>query len=288
MEKLQSGYLYKSPMSGPQVMKSWKQRFFTLLKMSDDVHHLKYYEHEKTDKPLGSIDMSEVLLVLFCPESHSMWGWIHKHFGRPASCVLLLKTADRDYFLIGDNSTEMDGWCKSLLKTLRHQPTREVLSEMPQGARCNKEELDGHLEMAAVEFPPVSEGGSLLASVAKALQELDSPDRSQSQANNETDNPSFVFLCLCKTSELLTPVEVDVRVSKDNLKRHLSLTEEEKACCNETADILLMGDEILAINDINVDNTQDVEKYLCKLQKNEVKVTVRRLSQNTEDIISYH
>ncbi|XP_041939556.1 pleckstrin homology domain-containing family S member 1-like isoform X2 [Alosa sapidissima] len=275
MEKLQSGYMYKSPMSGPQVMKSWKRRFFTLLKMSDNVHHLKYYEHDKTDKPLGSMDMSEVLLVLFCPESHNMWGWIHKNFGRPASCVLLLKTADRDYFLIGDNSTEMDDWYKILLKTQRHQPTREVMSEKCE--KCDKkEELDGYMEMAVVEFPPVSAEGGVLASVAQALQELDRPDHSESQAKKETDNPS----------ELLTPVEMDVCVSKDNLKRHLSLTEEEKACCNETADILLVGDEILAINDINVDNSQEVEKYLSKLQKNEVKVTVRRLSQNTEDVIS--
>lgn len=40
--------------------------------------------------------------------------------------------------------------------------------------------------------------------------------------------------------------------------------------CSETASTLLMGDEIIAINDINVESVQELERCLGKVQKNEV------------------
>lgn len=40
--------------------------------------------------------------------------------------------------------------------------------------------------------------------------------------------------------------------------------------CSETANTLLIGDQIIAINDINVETMEEQEKSLSKLQKNEV------------------
>ncbi|KAL2078021.1 hypothetical protein ACEWY4_025706 [Coilia grayii] len=280
VEKVHSGYLRKSPFSGNQgAMKSWKRRFFELLKTSEDVFHLKYYEsEERRDKALGTIDMSQVLLVLFCPENHTKWASIHKNFGCTPSCVLILKTVDRDFFLIGENSTEMDIWYKSL--TLKQQGTQK------NSAGCEKndknKDTDGYIEMAALEIPLPAPGGSLLASFSQALQELDEEEESEPQSEDKDSKPD-------DQSELLSPVEIEVCVSKDNLQRHLSLTEEEiqprpmVASWTETSTTLLTGDKILAINDIRVDSTQEIEKYLTKVQKDEVKVTVRRLSKDMED-----
>ena len=41
----------------------WKWKFFALLRMSEDVYHLKDYESEGKDKPVGTIDMSDYILL---------------------------------------------------------------------------------------------------------------------------------------------------------------------------------------------------------------------------------
>lgn len=47
------------------IQKTWKWRFFILVKIRDDAYHLRYYERkEKKDKPLGTIDMSEYAHLL--------------------------------------------------------------------------------------------------------------------------------------------------------------------------------------------------------------------------------
>ncbi|XP_062381547.1 uncharacterized protein LOC134069577 isoform X2 [Sardina pilchardus] len=50
-----------------------------------------------------------------------MWGCIHKMFRCPASCVLLLRTNSRDYFLVGENSWETNGWSDVLYNVLQGQ-----------------------------------------------------------------------------------------------------------------------------------------------------------------------
>jgi len=89
-EQICSGYLYKSPpenlfksqvcfsKGAEQVLlsingrlplpislmlyflqKSWKRRFFVLLKYSNNIFQLKYYKNEEKNKPLGDIDLSK-------------------------------------------------------------------------------------------------------------------------------------------------------------------------------------------------------------------------------------
>ncbi|XP_062381538.1 uncharacterized protein LOC134069573 [Sardina pilchardus] len=124
-EEVRSGYLYKSPPPIPLIsmksQKSWKRRFFVLFKTSEGVYTLKYFRSEKKNKALGEIDLSEINTLLFCPESPSMWGCIHKMFRCPASCVLLLRTNSRDYFLVGENSWDTNGWFDALYNILQGQ-----------------------------------------------------------------------------------------------------------------------------------------------------------------------
>ncbi len=41
------------------LQKSWKRRFFVLLKYRDNTCQLKYYKNEEKNKPLGDIDLSK-------------------------------------------------------------------------------------------------------------------------------------------------------------------------------------------------------------------------------------
>ncbi|XP_062381542.1 pleckstrin homology domain-containing family S member 1-like isoform X2 [Sardina pilchardus] len=124
-EELRSGYLYKSPPPIPLIsmksQKSWKRRFFVLFKMSEGVYTLKYFRSEERNKALGEIELLEITTLLLCPESHSMWGRIHKMFRCPASCVLLLRANNQDYFLVGENSWETNGWFDALYNILQGQ-----------------------------------------------------------------------------------------------------------------------------------------------------------------------
>ncbi|XP_039520954.1 pleckstrin homology domain-containing family S member 1-like isoform X2 [Pimephales promelas] len=123
LEEVYTGYLHKSP-GQPALLKtfkSWKRRFFVLSKTDEDDYHLTYYtNNEKRDKPVGEINLSKITLMFTGLETHPMRDWIQKHFKCPPSSVLFLRVEDdththsRDYFLIGENSDDVDGWCKAL------------------------------------------------------------------------------------------------------------------------------------------------------------------------------
>ncbi|KAI7797018.1 hypothetical protein IRJ41_011279 [Triplophysa rosa] len=70
-----------------------------------------YRNHEKKGKPVGEIDLSKVILICTCPEKHQM-----SDFKCSSASVMFLRVEDfmpksaRGYFLIGENSEEVDGW----------------------------------------------------------------------------------------------------------------------------------------------------------------------------------
>ncbi|XP_063077538.1 pleckstrin homology domain-containing family S member 1, partial [Engraulis encrasicolus] len=99
--------------------RSWTRRYFVLSKTSEETWTLKYFKNEKKERALGKILVSDISMLMFCPESHSTFGLIHEHFRCPSACVLLLRAKGRDYFLVGENSWETDGWFNALYSVLR-------------------------------------------------------------------------------------------------------------------------------------------------------------------------
>ncbi|XP_053495021.1 pleckstrin homology domain-containing family S member 1-like [Ictalurus furcatus] len=124
-EEIYAGYLYKSPQASLfKLQKSWKRRYFVLLKKSKTTSHLKYFKSEemKRGESLGTIDLSRVSLMFLNPESHSMWKWVHENFRCSPSNVLFMKVADREYFLIGETSLEIERWFKALYDAMSNRP----------------------------------------------------------------------------------------------------------------------------------------------------------------------
>ncbi len=63
------------------LQKSWKRRFFVLLKYRDNKCQLKYYKNEEKNKPLGDIDLSTYVQYLHSALFISNW----------TSCIISLK-----------------------------------------------------------------------------------------------------------------------------------------------------------------------------------------------------
>ncbi|XP_067226448.1 pleckstrin homology domain-containing family S member 1 [Chanodichthys erythropterus] len=163
-EQTCSGYLYKSPPENQfKTQKSWKRRFFVLLKYSNNTCLLKYYKNEEMNKQLGDIDLSKVTFMFLNPEMHKMWDWIHNNFRCSSSCVMFIKVPDRDYFLIGENSWEMEKWFKALYDILNNRPHRLLdpktfglnknIRELPQPEKDEQKAGWGHSKYVTHELP---------------------------------------------------------------------------------------------------------------------------------------
>ncbi|XP_060795918.1 pleckstrin homology domain-containing family S member 1-like isoform X2 [Neoarius graeffei] len=120
-EVVRCGYMYKSPSQNllSRSLKSWKRRFFVLSKMPINHYELKFFKDEsRREKPLGQIQLYQVSLFFRHADSHPIWPWIQRNFRCSASCVLYMRVQEREYFLIGENSCEMDSWFDAIFKAL--------------------------------------------------------------------------------------------------------------------------------------------------------------------------
>lgn len=84
--------------------------------------------------------------------------------------------------------------------------------------------------------------------------------------------------------DTITPEERDLVIKQADLKKHLTLIEVDGKPTvagwtgqPQTVCLFHKGDQILAINDLHTGSVEELNMYLSKCLKNEVKVTILRL-----------
>ncbi|KAA0725073.1 Pleckstrin -like proteiny domain-containing family S member 1 [Triplophysa tibetana] len=234
--------VYVSPVDYKSDQKSWKKRFFVLSKTGEKYHLSYYRNHEKK----GKIDLSRVSKIDICPENHQMWNWIQENFKCSSASVLLLRVEDfmpkraRDYFLIGENSDEVDQWHKELLKvTQTSENTVQITDDSLQQKTRSDDDSD---DMEEQPDTPVRISDYIdMASVETADAVDSSQDLCNEEHNKDKDSPM-------------------PRVSE----------------CKHTESLFHKGDQILAFNDVLIDSVEEIEKFTRRLSKDEGKAWKRR------------
>ncbi|XP_043108988.1 pleckstrin homology domain-containing family S member 1-like [Puntigrus tetrazona] len=352
VEELYTGYLLKSPAQSALTKNtlsqiSWKRRFFVLSKTIEDSYQLTYHvNNERRDKPLGEIDISKISLLFTGPETHQKWDWIQKNFKCSPSSVLFLKVEDdtikhsREYFLIGENSADVEGWLSALVKVIKTQKSRNTLQE--NRFRSASEPVQNPEEKAEDESDDRRSAPELMLTYPSPYSHYDYPrklsepplpvelkvdedeyDEDEMQDESAEDNEYMPMASLqralgvdkqetditCKQKnasinghkssvcsgaidqdedddcnwKMHVHVEKEICVSQNDLKNSLILTQAEgKPCvsdCRMLQDSCLFhkGDQILAFNDLLIDTVEEIQTYVRRLSKDEVKLTIRRL-----------
>uniref|UniRef100_A0A8C1E930 Uncharacterized protein n=1 Tax=Cyprinus carpio carpio TaxID=630221 RepID=A0A8C1E930_CYPCA len=312
VEELYTGYLLKSPAQPALTknIKSWKRRCFVLSKTREDFYQLTYDANNETKE----IDLSKISLLFIGPEAHQKWDWIQKNFKCSPSSVLFLKVEDdtlkhsRDYFLIGENRFFHESHIFKLAHMLyfflqdnrfrsASEPVKSLepkVEDQPDDRRSAPElMLTYPSPYSHYDYPrKLSEPQVPVTLKNPVIEHKDEKDEMQDESAEDSSeymcmaslNSALCIKCIFLfCSETNTHVEKEICVSQSDLKNSLILTQEEgKPCvsdCQMIQNLSLFhkGDQILAFNDLLIDTVEEIQMYLRRLSKDEVKLTIRRL-----------
>ncbi|XP_077056757.1 pleckstrin homology domain-containing family S member 1 isoform X2 [Siphateles boraxobius] len=297
-DEVYSGYLCKSPPSGQiKMKKAWKRRFFVLSKTEDSSHELKYYKTTERDSYIKSILVSTITLLYMRPESHSAFEWICKNFRCSSSSVLFMKAEDpkekvqREYLFIGDTSEEVVRWFNALSGVVKN-----IKSESQNEPQIKAESNSSDQNLCDTEETKVDSRPPLHPRKKSASKVVNTQHGPCSQPSKNSPSATEVYEETKKeetldedskedmsSSETHIIVEKEIHVQRCELNSLIFAEEMGKPCVSECPPIqnsclFQKGDQILAVNDLLTDTVEEMHRYLKRLSKDEVKLTIRRLS----------
>uniref|UniRef100_A0A673N2E2 PH domain-containing protein n=1 Tax=Sinocyclocheilus rhinocerous TaxID=307959 RepID=A0A673N2E2_9TELE len=318
VEELYTGYLIKSP--AQQALTKSTVRLILHLNLKSKYLQSTFPSKEKSVKVINTFILISLLFI--GPEAHQEWDWIQKKFKCSPSSVLFLKVEDntpkhsRDYFLIGKNSDDVDGWLNALVKVMKTQKSRYALQD--NRFRSASEPVKSSEPKVEDEPDERRSAPELMLTYPSLYSHYDYPRKLSEpllpmQIISEQFtvplwiySSSYFLVVFFSTSingqessvcngavnqeednenkrEAHTHVKKDICVRKNYLKNSLILTQAEgKPCvsdCRKIQDSCLFhkGDQILAFNDLLIDTVEEIQTYVRRLSKDEVKLTIRRL-----------
>ncbi|XP_030060623.1 pleckstrin homology domain-containing family S member 1 isoform X2 [Microcaecilia unicolor] len=113
-EVCKQGHLRKSPPSNLfSSQSSWKKRLFILTKSKQNAYALHYYKNQNLEKR-GLIEISKILEIQQGIKDDKKRAAVSKMFQSEPDKVISLSTADREYFLIGEEIKDVEEWLESI------------------------------------------------------------------------------------------------------------------------------------------------------------------------------
>ncbi|XP_069467963.1 pleckstrin homology domain-containing family S member 1 isoform X4 [Ambystoma mexicanum] len=123
-EVIKHGFLTKSP-PGELFSKqsSWKRRYFLLVKLSRNSYTLQYYASQNLKNPQkGEIKLEKVLGVHNTIINPDKLAAVQKMFKCVGDQIICISTKKREYYLIGDEISQVKEWFDAILKAWEETP----------------------------------------------------------------------------------------------------------------------------------------------------------------------
>ncbi|XP_058477802.1 pleckstrin homology domain-containing family S member 1-like isoform X4 [Solea solea] len=217
VKEIRSGYLYKSPPSHKlKSEKSWKKRYFVLYKVSENEHLLKYFRSAaEKERPLGGIDLTNISLLYESPQQHQRWGWIQKSFKCPPSCVLFIKAGDREYFLVGESSDDVDRWFSDLFDALKTRPYRFMNTEEITNGHQQIEVISNPVILRKKSSDPTEKNEDARRPVSEPIYDYPKSYLRQAQVNGNGTNKESLY----ETMQEISPKERVTRAEDLEVER---------------------------------------------------------------------
>ncbi|XP_069467961.1 pleckstrin homology domain-containing family S member 1 isoform X2 [Ambystoma mexicanum] len=130
-EVIKHGFLTKSP-PGELFSKqsSWKRRYFLLVKLSRNSYTLQYYASQNLKNPQkGEIKLEKVLGVHNTIINPDKLAAVQKMFKCVGDQIICISTKKREYYLIGDEISQVKEWFDAILKAWEETPNAADLAE---------------------------------------------------------------------------------------------------------------------------------------------------------------
>ncbi|XP_041116289.1 uncharacterized protein LOC121321418 isoform X6 [Polyodon spathula] len=264
VEEILSGYLVKSPPSGPFFYpKSWKRRFFVLCKTPDNVHLLKYCKDEDDrDKPLGVINLSVqdvdtwfnaiISVLTSISKVEPLRNTVQEQERLRSKSESNAKKAMND--LTKNSSIQQGATCKSF--TADHKLRPQSLSESYYSVPKPK--------VGPPPKPEPTENPNLYMPMTSVLRVV---EEAQSDQNRVSTPPASGNIADIRKPHDFHFVKREVYVIEENLKNHLTLGKPCVAHWLSSLDdgyVLYEGDQIIAVNDLGTNSTPEVQTCLSK------------------------